>query len=66
MREGMIEPGTTITLVERPYPRWTVALTNDFVHYRNKDVATAQALAACPLLNKLWRKLVVKRAMEKE
>ncbi len=66
VREGMIEPGTTIILVERPYPRWTVALTNDFGHYRNKDVATAQALAACPLLNKFWRKLVVKRAMEKE
>src|SRR5205823_12868596 len=30
IREGMIEPGTAITLVERPYAQWTVALTNDF------------------------------------
>jgi MOSC domain-containing protein YiiM len=61
-REGMIEPGTTITLVERPYPQWTIALTNDFGHFRNKDIATAQALAACPLLNEFWQKLVVRRA----
>ena len=49
-------------LVERPYPQWTVALTNDFGHGRNKDVETAQALATCPLLVDFWRELVVKRA----
>lgn len=61
--EGLIEPGAAVTLVERPYPRWTVALTNDFGHDRNKDVETARALGACPLLNEFWRKLVVRRAM---
>ncbi|MGH2497516.1 MAG: MOSC domain-containing protein [Ktedonobacteraceae bacterium] len=66
VREGMIQPGTIITLVERPYPQWTVALTNDFGHFRNKDIATAQSLAACPLLNEFWQKLVVRRAMRKE
>ena len=49
-------------LVERPYPHWTVALTNDFGHGRNCDVATAQALAACPLLPDWWGELVVRRA----
>jgi MOSC domain-containing protein YiiM len=66
LREGLIEPGTTITLVERPYPQWTVALTNDFSHFRNKDVATAQALAACPLLHEFWQELVVRRATRKD
>ena len=49
-------------LVERPYPAWTVALTNDFGHGRNRDVETAQALAACPLLPEWWGELVVRRA----
>jgi MOSC domain-containing protein YiiM len=66
VREGMIEPGAIITLVERPYPQWTIALTNDFGHFRNKDVATAKALAACPLLIGFWQKLVVRRAMGKD
>ena len=66
VREGLIEPGTVIVLAERPYPQWTVALTNDFAHFRNKDVATAQALAACPLLHEFWQKLVVKRAAGKD
>ena len=66
VREGMIEPGIPVTLIERPYPKWTIALTNDFGHSRNKDVETAKALAACPLLNKFWQRLVVHRAMGKE
>ena len=65
LQEDMIEPGMPVLLVERPYPEWTIALTNDFGHDRNKDVATAQALAACPLLVEWWRKLVVRRAMGK-
>lgn len=66
LREGLIEPGTPVTLIERPYPQWTIALTNDFGHFRNKDVATAQALAACPLLHEFWQELVVRRAMKED
>ncbi|CAA9588632.1 MAG: hypothetical protein AVDCRST_MAG88-4416, partial [uncultured Thermomicrobiales bacterium] len=66
VREGLIEPGLPIALVERPYPQWTVALTNDFGHRRNQDVTTAQALAACPLLNEFWQRLVVRRALGHE
>ena len=66
LHEGLIEPGTIITLVERPYPQWTVALTNDFGHFRNKDVATAQALAACPLLHEFWQELVMRRTVGRD
>ena len=62
LQEGMVEPGLPVRLVDRPYPEWTVALTNDFGHSRNADLATAKALAACPLLNEFWQKLVVRRA----
>ncbi len=65
LQEGLVAPEMPITLVERPYPRWTVALVNDFGHDRNKDVVLAKELAACPLLVDVWRKLVVKRAKQK-
>src|SRR6266699_2937482 len=66
VREGMVEPGMFVMLIERSYPEWTIALTNDFAHFRNKDVEKAKALAACPLLHEFWQRLVVRRAMGKE
>jgi MOSC domain-containing protein YiiM len=66
LQEGMIEPGASIKLIERPYPEWTVALTNDFGHSRNKNVEKARALAACPLLVDWWQELVVRQAMGKD
>lgn len=62
LQEGMIAPGSPLLLVERPYPRWTMALVNDFGHDRNKDVALARELADCPLLVGFWRELVIARA----
>ncbi len=66
VREGMVEPGMFVSLIERPYPEWTIALTNDFAYFRNKDVEKAKALAACPLLHEWWQRLVVRRVMGKE
>ena len=66
LQEGLIEPGAPVLLLDRPYPRWTVALVNDFGHGRNRDVATARELAACPLLVAFWRELVVRRAQGRE
>jgi MOSC domain-containing protein YiiM len=65
LQEGLVAPGMPITLVERPYPRWTVALVNDFGHDRNKDMALAKELASCPALVGFWQKLVVKQAKKK-
>lgn len=66
VQEGMVQPGAPILLIERPYPNWTIALTNDFAHRRTQDVEAAKALAACPLLSEFWQQFVVKRAMGKE
>jgi MOSC domain-containing protein YiiM len=62
LQEGLIEPGTPVQLVERPYPGWTMALINDFGHGRNHDLEIARQIAACPLLNDFWRDLVVRGA----
>lgn len=65
LQEGLIEPGMSITLIERPYPQWTIALINSFAHHHNRDVETAQAIAACPLLNEFWQRYVLRWAMDK-
>ena len=65
-QEGWVEPGLPIALVARPFPEITVALVNEFGHGRNRDVAAAHALAACPLLPAWWRRLVVLRASGSE
>jgi MOSC domain-containing protein YiiM len=64
LQEGRVQADMDITLVERPYPQWTVALVNDFGHSRNGDIALAQALAACPLLPEWWSEFVVECATE--
>lgn len=66
LQEGLIAPGMPITLVERPCPEWSIALINDFGHFRNQDVETAKRLAVCPLLEPWWQRLVVRRAMGHE
>lgn len=63
LQEGLIEPGMPLLLVDRPYPQWTIALINDFVHGRNRNVEQARQLAACPALQDFWADLVVTRAM---
>ncbi len=66
LREGMIEPGMPVSLIERPYPEWTMALINDFGHGRNKDIEKAKALAACPLLVEFWQEMVIRSATHKK
>lgn len=66
LREGWIEPGLPLTLVDRPYPAVTMALLNDLGHGRNRDLATAREVADCPALPPFWQRLVVKRAQGRD
>lgn len=66
LREGWIAPGLAIDLVDRPHPDYTVGLVNDFGHDRNRDLALARELAACPVLPEWWQSLVIQRAMKKK
>ena len=66
LREGWVEPGLPLDLVERPHPEVSVALVNDVANRRNRDVAAARRLAECPLLPEWWQRLVVVRAEGKE
>lgn len=55
IKHGTVAAGETFTLVERPFPQWTIALANEIMHHRRADKAAARELAECPLLSSSWK-----------
>jgi MOSC domain-containing protein YiiM len=55
LEEGEVRPGLTLTLLERPYPQWTVARATQVMRGRRHDRAAAGELAGCELLAASWR-----------
>lgn len=62
LREGWIEAGQPVVLVERPLPEWPVERANILMHRRKQDREAAAELAASPLLAASWRATLAKRA----
>ncbi len=62
LKEGWIQEGHTLQLLERPYPQWTVAKCNDVMHHQKQDLQAAARLAQCELLAPNWRNRLYKRA----
>jgi len=50
LREGAIETGQELRLVERPHPEWTVRRAADVYRDRHRDRAAAAGLARCEAL----------------
>lgn len=61
LAEGLVAAGMTATLLERPYPQWTIERANEIMHRRRHDTAATAALAGCPLLSPNWRDTLQKR-----
>ncbi len=62
LREGWVEAGTPLVLVERAHPEWTVERGNQVMHHARHDRAAARALAACPMLSASWQETLALRA----
>ena len=62
LREGTVEAGERVVLVDRLYPEWTVAAANDVMHHHKADVAAARVLAECPALATSWRETLARRS----
>jgi MOSC domain-containing protein YiiM len=60
LEEGTVAPGDALTLVERPFPEWSVARATAVMRRRD-DVAGAEALDACPLLAASWHAVLSAR-----
>jgi MOSC domain-containing protein YiiM len=55
LQEGWIEAGMPMSLVDRPFPQWTVARAAAVKRRRHDIPEEARLLAACPALIAEWR-----------
>ena len=66
IKEGYVEKGLALRLLERPYPQWTVAYANEIMYRRRDDRELAARLAECPALGASWRDTLSARAKGRE
>ena len=64
LREGGVAAGDVLTLVERPYPEWTVERANQVMHVAKTNREMTLELAACPALAMAWVKSLRQRFPE--
>ena len=62
LREGTIERGAPITLVERPHEEWDVARVFRLRLDPSGDPAGVRSLASCPELSPEWRGMFARKA----
>ena len=55
LQHGMVGAGAEFTLLERPFPQWSIALANEIMHHRRGDKEAARELAQCVLLSASWK-----------
>lgn len=62
LEPGLIEAPAEFLLLERPFPKWTVAEANLIMHQRTTDWTAATELARCAALSNSWRTALAQRA----
>lgn len=61
LHEGEAAPGMDLTLLEHPYPEWTIAQVNQAIWYTLHNVEEVHRLIECPALAESCRKGLIKR-----
>ena len=61
IKEGYVEPGARIELIERSYPAWSIAVANELRYGDGADSGSMRALASCGTLSASWREALSKR-----
>ncbi|WP_338871727.1 MOSC domain-containing protein [Myxococcus stipitatus] len=61
LEEGEVRAGDTLELVERPFPRFTIAFANHAMHGQHPE--DAAALVDCALLTPRWRESLQRRVV---
>ena len=60
LKEGYVEAGTAMTLLDRPYAEWSVSLANDLIRGGRDSLDQMEAMASCSLLSASWRETLLK------
>lgn len=55
LREGDVEAGQMLTLIDRPHPEWTIACASAVLYGRERDAEALEALFSLPPLGARWR-----------
>lgn len=63
IREGYVQSGNSLILVERHHPQWAVSAANEIMHHRLADRQAAEELADCIHLSARWREKLKRRAL---
>ena len=67
MKEGYVEAGTGVELLDRPYGEWSVSVANDLMYSNGRSEDEVRALASCDMLSEGWREgLMGKMAKRRE
>jgi MOSC domain-containing protein YiiM len=61
LKEGFVEEGQLFTLVERPYPLWTIQRCNQIIHGKKQNLEAVRDLANCDLLAPKLKTTLAKR-----
>src|SRR5699024_10773657 len=61
LKEGYVKDRTPLTLINRPYPEWSVALCHEALHTDKHDTSTLYELSQCEALSSQWRYLFKER-----
>lgn len=61
-QEGLVQAGDRFSLIERPYPEWTISRAHQVMHFGKADRETSLALARCPALSNDWKRVLLGRA----
>jgi MOSC domain-containing protein YiiM len=62
LKEGPVQAGMQLTLIERSHPDWTVMRANEVMHHDKHNAPVATELVAVPELSESWKSQLNKRA----
>lgn len=63
LKQGYVQSGNRLVLLERHHPNWTVSAANEVMHHQIYDRKAAQELADCTYLSTRWREKLKRRAV---
>ena len=55
LQHGWVAAGEAFELIERPFPKVTIAYAHDVMYHRKEDVTATTELVACPVLAGSWK-----------
>lgn len=61
LKEGFVQAGLELSLLERPYPQWSIVNCNEVMHVKKNDLKLAGELASCVFLAENWKQTLEKR-----